>query len=145
MGRVEIELPETFNYSIELPILISHINRGDHLGNESLIALLNEARVQFMAARGVNEYREKGYLFVNADLAVIYQSEGKYGERLKVEVCAGGFHRCGCDIIYKVTEAVSGREIALAKTAHLMFDPIQGKAVQAPASLKAQLMGEGYS
>jgi 4-hydroxybenzoyl-CoA thioesterase len=140
MARVSIDLPGAFNFAVELPILISHINRGDHLGNEHLIALLNEARVQFMAARGVHEFREQGYLFVNADLAVVYKSEGKYGERLKIEVAATAFHRKGCDIVYRVSDVATGREVALAKTAHLMFDPEQGRVIEAPASLRELLV-----
>ena len=139
MARVQIELPEHFDFSTELPIYISHINRGDHLGNDSLISFLNEARVQYMAARDVNEYREQGYLFVNADLAVVYQSEARYGETLKIELTASAFHKYGCDIVYRVTEASSGREVAIAKTAHILFDSEAGKPVLAPPTLKERL------
>ncbi len=139
MSRVEIALPESFGFSVELPILISHINRGDHLGNESLIALLNEARVHFMATRGVQEYRDGSLQFINADLAVIYKSEGKYGESLKIEVAATAFHKYGCDLVYRVSERDSGREIAIAKTAHLVYDLVAGKPTLAPPSLEQQL------
>lgn len=139
MARVEIDIPEHFSFSVELPILISHINRGDHLGNEHLIALLNEARVRFMDHQGVAEFQEQGYLFVVGDLAVIYKSEGKYGETLCVEVAVQGFHKYGCDIVYRVTESVTGRLIALAKTAHLVFDASAGKAMLIPEGIKAKL------
>lgn len=139
MARVDIELPDKFGYSTELPILIGHINRGDHLANEALIALLNEARVRFMADRGVHEFRESGALFVNADLAVIYKSEAKYGESLLIELAASGFHRCGCDIVYRVSDAGSGRLVALAKTAHIVFDAEKGCAMTAPTELRELL------
>lgn len=139
MSRLSIDLPELFDFSIELPIVIGNINRGDHLGNEALIGFLNEARIRFLAACGVDELARGDYLFINADLAVIYQSEGRYGEVLRLEVAATQFHKYGCDIVYRVTEAVSGRAIALAKTAHLMFDPAVGKPVLAPASLHQKL------
>lgn len=139
MARVEIELPESFPFSVELPILISHVNRGDHLGNEHLIALLNEARLRFMDNQGVAEFQDEGYLFVVGDLAVIYKSEGKYGETLRIEVAVQGFHKYGCDIVYRVTESLSGRLVALAKTAHLVFDADAGKAVLIPENLKAKL------
>jgi 4-hydroxybenzoyl-CoA thioesterase len=139
MARVAVDLPEQFDFSIELPIYIGHINRGDHLGNEALIGFLNEARIHFMAAHGVDEYQQQGHMFINADLAVVYKSEGRYGETLKIEVAASGFHKYGCDMVYRVTEAKSGREIAIAKTAHLVFDPSAGKPVLAPPSLKQKL------
>lgn len=139
MTRVHIELPEQFDFSVELPVYISHINRGDHLGNDSLVGFLNEARVRYMAAYGVNEYQDEGYLFVNADLAVVYKSEGRYGETLKIEVAASAFHKYGCDIVYRVSDLQSGRDIALAKTAHLMFDPASSKPILAPPSLRQKL------
>ena len=139
MSRVEIDLPEQFHFSVELPILISHVNRGDHLGNEHLVALLNEARLRFMASRKVDEFKAGGYLFVVGDLAVIYKSEGKYGETLSIEVGVGRFHKYGCDIVYRVTEATSGRLIALAKTAHLVFDADAQKAVLIPEDVKDKL------
>ncbi|WP_101759790.1 thioesterase family protein [Oceanicoccus sp. KOV_DT_Chl] len=145
MSRVEITLPERFNFSIDLPIYISHINRGDHLGNDALISFLNEARIHYMRAHGVDETREQGYLFVNADLAVIYKSEGRYGESLKIEVAASAFHKYGCDIVYRVSEAKTGREIAIAKTAHILFDSINSKPVLAPPSLREKLEQEPRS
>lgn len=139
MARVEIDIPEQFPFSVEIPILISHVNRGDHLGNEHLIALLNEARLRFMDHQGVAEFHSAGYLFVVGDLAVIYKSEGKYGETLTIEVAVQGFHKYGCDIVYRVSESVTGRLVALAKTAHLVFDADAGKAVLIPDEVKAKL------
>lgn len=139
MARVSIEIPDQFNFSIELPVFIGHINRGDHLGNDALIGFLNEARIHFMAAHGVDEYQQHGHMFINADLAVVYKSEGRYGDTLKIEVAVSAFHKYGCDVVYRITEAETGREIAIAKTAHLVFDPVAGKPVLAPPSLKQKL------
>lgn len=141
MARVTIDIPERFQYRVELPIMLSRINRGDHLGNDSLVAFLNEARVQFMTARGVPEYSEGGATMINADLAVIYKSEARYRERLLIEMAAQDFHRYGCDIVYRVIEARSERLIALAKTAHLHYDPEAGSLRESPADFREKLTG----
>ena len=60
MARVTIEVPEKFQYQVELPIMLSQINRGDHLGNDSMVAFLNEARIQFMTARGTPRIFRRG-------------------------------------------------------------------------------------
>ncbi|HUH38132.1 MAG TPA: thioesterase family protein [Spongiibacteraceae bacterium] len=138
MARVSIEVPEQLEFEVELPILISHINRGDHLGNESLVSLLNEARVQFLRSRGVAEWGAQSRQVVNADLAVIYKSEGRYGERLRIALGVGARHRCGYDLLYRVVEADSGRLIALAKTAHLLIDTRTGRPLDA-ADIHRQL------
>lgn len=140
MARIIIDLPERFDFVVDLPIFIGHINRGDHLGNDAMIGFLNEARVRFMAARGVPEFRADGALFINADLAVSYKSEGRYGETLRIEVGVSEFHKYGCDIVYRVSERDSGRLIALAKTAHLVFDAALGRPVLAPPELRERLL-----
>ena len=140
MARVTVAIPEQFHYQIELPIMLSHINRGDHLGNDSLVAFLNEARGQFLIAKGVPEYSSEGATMINADLAVVYKSEARYGERLLIEVAAQDFNRYGCDIVYRISEAGSGRLIALAKTAHLHYDPEAGTLLESPNDFQDKLL-----
>lgn len=133
MSRVVIELPEALPFRTEIPVLIGHVNRGDHLGNESVVALLNEARVRFTLACGFSEHDiQRGLTMVNADLAMVYHSEGHYGEMMVIEMAVANFHRCGYDIVYKVTERESGRLIARAKTAHILIDRASGKTVSEP-------------
>lgn len=139
MARLTIDLPEEFSFSTEVPVLISHINRGDHLGNDSLVGLLNEARIRYLQARQFNEYRVQGPSIVNADLAVSYKSEAHYGETLKIEVAAAGFHRVGYDIVYRVTSVEDGRLIALARTSHILIDPESRRVTAVPAGFLAPL------
>ncbi len=140
MARVTIEMPEHFGYATELPVLIGFINRGDHMANEALVALLNEARGRFMADRGVQEYRASGQLFINADLAVVYRSEARYGETLRIEVAGCDPHKYGCSIVYRVTERDTGRLIAEARTGHLLFDPASGRPVPVTEGFLAPLL-----
>ncbi len=133
MARVTIDLPEHFQFATDVPVMTGHVNSGNHLGNDSLLSLLNEARARYVRSRGLLEYdRERKLMLVNADLAIVYQSEGRYGEQLHIEVAAYHFHRCGFDLVYRVT-AQQGRSVALAKTAHILIDPASGAALSEPA------------
>ena len=134
MARIEIPLPAQFGFKTTLDVYIGHINRGDHLGNESLLSLLNEARVRFMAERKHSHPALTTLNWINADLAIIYKSEARHGERLTIEIAATDFHRRGCDFIYRVSTA-DGRLVAVAKTAMLLFDYTQKQLVEAPAEL----------
>lgn len=120
-------MPGQFGWHTELPIMLQHINRGNHLANEALIAYLNEARHRFLDHIAVPEWRSDGFSWLNADLAVRYRSEGNYGETLRVEVAIGGLHRRGFDMIYRVSDLASGRDIAHAKTAHILFEDAVGR------------------
>jgi 4-hydroxybenzoyl-CoA thioesterase len=122
MAKISILLPETFTFSTELDVLTQHINAGQHLANEQLVALLNEARMRFMATLPLTAFNIPARAFINTDLAVIYKSEAHYGDRLKIEVAADDFNKYGCDFVYRVTQAANGALVATAKTAMLMFD-----------------------
>ena len=76
---------------------------------------------------------------INADLAVVYKSEARYKDRLLIEMAAQDFNRYGCDIVYRISEAGSGRLIALAKTAHLHYDPESGTLLESPAGFREKL------
>ncbi len=142
MSRVVIELPETLPFRTEIPVLIGHVNRGNHLGNDAVVSLLNEARLRFTLQRGFSENDASlGLMMVNADLAMTYHSEGHYGEVMVVDVGVTGFHRCGYDVVYQVSERESGRAIARAKTAHILIDSASGKTVSEPAGYFDPLRG----
>lgn len=122
MARVEIETPEQFPFSTEIEILYCHINAGSHVGNDSLVGLLNEARTRYFNSLETNPAGNREQGLINADLAVIYKSESRYGETLVFDLAAQNFQKYGCDLVYRVTEKKTGRLVALAKTAMLMFD-----------------------
>jgi len=46
MARIKIEIPDKFIYKTEIPIRITDINYGGHLGNDSLLSIIHEARVR---------------------------------------------------------------------------------------------------
>ncbi|CAH0992597.1 hypothetical protein SIN8267_02730 [Sinobacterium norvegicum] len=137
MARIDIQLPDYFDFSTTLDIHISHINRGDHLGNDALISLLNEARCRYLADKGVDNMRILGSQLINADLAVAYKSEARYGEQLEIEIQANEFQKYGCDFVYRISEKSSGRLVALAKTAMLTFDYDNNALTPAPDGFEA--------
>lgn len=142
MAKLSFAVPETFGFSTDIALLRGHINAGNHLGNDALIGLLNEARGRFLAECGVREGgRDDGLAMVNADMAVRYLSEAHYGETLRFAVAANDFHRCGFDIAYRVSDVATGRLVAEAKTAHLVMSPQTGRAVDAPEQMIAALKG----
>ncbi|MFZ9695712.1 MAG: hypothetical protein ACO3AY_07565 [Chitinophagaceae bacterium] len=47
MSSIKSLLPVTFKYSFEIPIRITDINYGGHVGNDRMLTLAHEARIQF--------------------------------------------------------------------------------------------------
>ncbi|MER2553735.1 MAG: thioesterase family protein [Thauera sp.] len=122
MARIRIELPASFAFSTDIPLLVSHINYGNHLDNAQLLGLVSEARVRFLKSMGYGELDVEGLGIIVADAALQYRSEAFHGETMRVAMAAGDFHTHGCDLPWQMTEAASGREVARGKTGIVFFD-----------------------
>ena len=122
MPRIKIDLPDTFVFSTEVSIYIGHINYGHHLDNAQLIALVSEARVRFFKSLGYSEMDVEGVGVIVADVAAQYRSEAFHGETLVIEMTANDFNKYGFDLIWKISEKTSGREVACGKHGMMCFD-----------------------
>ena len=56
MPRVEIDLPESWRFSTELPIRVADLNYGNHLGNDRVLSRAQEVRVQWLQGHGLGEH-----------------------------------------------------------------------------------------
>jgi acyl-CoA thioester hydrolase len=142
MARVKLELPEHFPFSTEIPLRVGDINYGGHLGNDAVLSLIHEARVQFLKAYGFSELDVDGAGIIMADSVVVYRSEAFYGEVMVVDVTVGEFSRVGCDFFYRLSDQDSGREVVRAKTGIVFFDYEVRKTAAVPPKFKA-LFDEG--
>ncbi|MBM4161121.1 MAG: thioesterase [Ignavibacteria bacterium] len=132
MPRVKLELPEQFPFATEIPLRITDINYGGHLGNDALLSLLHEARVQFLRQYGFTEVDVDGRSIIMADVVIVYRSESFYGDVARIEMAVTDLQTHGCDFVYKVTNRGNGKEIARAKTGIVFFDYEKRKIVPAP-------------
>lgn len=137
MARVRLDLPEEFEFSTEIRVRISDINYGGHLGNDSLLSLINEARLRFLNKNDFTESDIDGFGLIMVDAAIVYRSEGFYGEVLNIEVTTDEFSRYGCDFVYRITNKETGKEIARAKTGIAFIDYEKKRVVRVPEKFKA--------
>ena len=137
MARIEIELPETFPFSTEIPIRIDDLNYGNHLGNDRVLTLAQEARVRLLARHGWKELDVAGAGLIQVDAAVVYRAEGHYGMVLKVEVAVTDVRTRGCDFLFRLSDAATGKEIARVKTGVVFFDYVAHKVIHTPGPFRA--------
>lgn len=143
MARIRLQLPETFSFSSVIPIRITDLNYGGHVGNDAILSLLHEARVQFLRARGYEELNVAGVALIMSDVAIEFKKEVFYGTFLKAHVTAGDFSRVGFELYYKLTDDAGGPEtpIAFAKTGMVCFDYSAKKIVAVPEEAVRKLQG----
>jgi acyl-CoA thioesterase FadM len=137
MARIRLDTPSVVHYSTEITVRISDINYGNHLGNDSLLSLIHEARVRFLNHYAYTELDVEGAGIIMNDVAIVYKSEAFYGEMLHFDISAVDFHRFGCDLVYRITHKESGKEIARAKTGIVFYDYSAKKPVEVPRKFQS--------
>jgi len=141
MPRIKITIPEKFIFKTEIPIRITDINYGGHLGNDSLLSIIHEARVRFLNHLGYSESDVEGVGIIMIDSAIEYKSEGFYGDELLVEIAINDFTGIGCDFVYRLSNKKTLREIAVAKTGIVFFDYNKRKTAPVPPEFKKKIEG----
>ncbi|HEU4633336.1 MAG TPA: thioesterase family protein [Flavisolibacter sp.] len=132
MARIKIHLPDNFGFSTTIPIRITDLNYGGHVGNDTVLTLLHEARVQFLRHHQYTELEFAGTSLIMSDVAIEFKSELFYGDAIKAYVTAGDFSKVGFDFYYKLVNEKDGKLVATAKTGMVCFDYGSRKVVAVP-------------
>ena len=132
MARVTVDLPEHFPFEMEIPIRIGDINYGGHLGNDSVLTLVHECRVQYLRSLGFSELDVGGCGITQADAAIVYRSEAFYGQTVRIQAAARLEGRSYFDLYYRLSDVSDDREIARVKTGIAFFDYTRRKVTRIP-------------
>ncbi len=135
-------MPSSYRFSTTIPVRISDVNYGGHVGNDAIISILHEARLQYLSAIGCTELDAFGTAMIMADLAVVYKGEGFYGDQFIVEIAAGELSSFGFDLFYRISTQKEGKQtiIAEAKTGMVCFDYTNRKVARLPEKLSQELI-----
>lgn len=131
MNRVKPGLPKEFSYYTTIPIRISDINYGGHVGNDTVLTLIHEARVQFLAHHQFSEMDFGGVGLIMRDAAIEFKKEIFYGDVITVYVALSNFSKISFDVNYEMVNTV-GHIIAIAKTGMICYDYKLKKIVSVP-------------
>ena len=140
MARLEIKMIDSFLFETELTIRTTDINLANHVGNDTFVSLLQEARTRFFMHLGYSDRDIEGKAFVISDLAVLYKSQSYYGDRLKFEIGLRDFNKYGCDILYQVTNSETNTLVLQAKTGMVFFDYTKNRVSTIPEGFKSHFL-----
>jgi acyl-CoA thioester hydrolase len=137
MARIKIELPEQFNFSTRIPIRITDLNYGGHVGNDTVLSLIHETRVQYLKSFGYEELNIEGVSLIMSDAGIEFKTELFYGDTVTAFVSATNFSRVGFDLYYKLMREES--IVAAAKTGMICYNYDVRKVVSLPVKVKEKL------
>ena len=143
MSRIKIKLPASFPFSTSIKIRITDLNYGGHVGNDTILTLAHEARMQFLKKYGYSELNMNGIGMIMIDAGIEFKSELFYGDEITIFVSATDFTRIGFDLYYKIMK--SETLVALVKTGMVCYDYDLKKVVSLPAGVGEKLQGNRES
>lgn len=141
MATIRINMPGNFSFSTSMQVRITDINYGGHLGNDSLLSILHEARLQYLQNLGFSELDAGGAGLIMADVAIVYKGEGFQGDVLQIQIAAGELSSRGFVLFYKITCQREDKNILIAEaqTTMLCFNYTTRKVISMPENLREKL------
>src|SRR6478609_7004568 len=123
MARLKLEFPEDqYCYSTQLTVRVTDINSANHLGNDSMISMISEARARFLFEFGIEENQDEGVGIIVTDLATTYRAEAHARDQLLFEVGVMDFNKYGGDITFRITRPRDQTLIAMAKSGFVFYN-----------------------
>ncbi|MBL7768287.1 MAG: acyl-CoA thioesterase [Flavipsychrobacter sp.] len=141
MARIKLTMPSGFSFETRLPVRITDLNYGGHVGNDTILSIIHEARMRFLQKAGYTEMNFGGTGLIMSDVAIEFKQELFYGEEVIVKVIATEFGRVGFELYYQLLKTVAGvsKVIANARTGMVCYDYTLKKIVSIPVEAKATI------
>lgn len=141
MARLQLEFPADIKFTCELVVRASDLNYGNHVGNDSILTIMQEARIQFYRSLGYkNELNfEDSIGHIVSDAAIVYKSEAFLGDVLKIQIAITDHNKYGFDMYYRLSNKETTKDVAIGKTGIVFFDYQKRKVSLIPTSFKTKI------
>jgi len=140
MSRVKILMPGTFHFSTTIPVRITDINYGGHVGNDSILSIIHEARMQFLRQYNYTELDFAGVGMIMSDVAIEFKNELFYGDTIKASIAIAEISKVSFALYYKFENVAENKStlIALARTGMVCYHYGNKKIAAVPDEIKVQ-------
>src|SRR5689334_15008945 len=111
-------------FTCKIPIRITDVNYGNHVGNDSILSILHEARMQWLNSIGLTELEFDGVGIIMRNVNIDFKKEIFYGDVLIASVHAIINSRIAFDVIYKLEKEIEGKIgiVVTAKSGMICYD-----------------------
>ena len=130
--RIKIEAPTQYIFETTITVRVTDLNYADHLSNDRLLTYAHQARVELFASWGQEELKFGGVGIIMTDAALVFLAEGHLNDVLKIEVGLTDISKVGFDLIYRLTNIKTQKEVAMIKTGIICYDYDRKKVVAIP-------------
>ena len=137
--RIKLQLPGIFKFHTSIPVRITDLNYGGHVGNDTVLSIIHEARMQFLKSIGYTELNVEGVGLIMRDAALEFKAELFYRDIINCHVKAENFSPVSFDLFYKLVNEQTGIIVAVAKTGMVSYDYDRKKVTALPSEALEKL------
>jgi len=141
MPRIKLQALTHYPHQTALSVRVTDLNYGNHLGNDAIVGLLQEARVHWLASLAASEIDlgDGSTGIIQTDLALNYLAEGHLHDALIVDTAVIEPSR----IAFRLAQRLRRGDtiLALAETGFLGFDYSAGKRAPLPTPFRTRITG----
>ena len=144
MARVKLKFPiDNPLFISRINVRISDINYGGHVGNDSILSIIHESRMQMLQNFGLKEINNGDISLIMADVMIAYKAESFYGDELIIKIYAEELTQVSFDLLYHISTTRNGQtiDVAHAKTGMVCFDYEARKVANMTPVLRGILSG----
>ncbi len=119
---------------MDYKVRVDDINYGKHLGNERLLLIAQQARIEFFQSIGYRGEIDFGddIGIIMSDAAIEFKAEAFMGDQLRVDLAVSGSSHYGFDMFYRLTRRSDDKLIGQVKTGILFMNYHDRKLVAIP-------------
>ena len=96
-------MPENILFSTIIPVRITDLNYGGHVGNDRILGLVHEARMQFLQSHGYSEMNAGGCGLIMRDAVLDFRKELFYADAISIELASDPPGKFGFDLYYQLS------------------------------------------
>lgn len=138
MARIKLDIPEKIIASFQIPVRITDINYGNHVGNDAFVSIIHEARMQWLKQYNYTELEIEGIGLIMSDLAIEFKNESFYGDLIEVKLCVAEITRVSFELYYQLFVLRNNESVLLAnaKTGMVCYNYASKKVAMVPQKFK---------
>lgn len=144
MARIKIDMPDNLIATVMVPVRITDINYGNHVGNHAFVMILHEARMQWLQNHGYTELNIEGIGMIMGDLTIEFKNESFYPDQVEVAIHAAEISKVSFELYYRLSVQRQNEKILLAnaKTGMVCYDYAAKKVAGIPEKLQLLLVAK---
>lgn len=125
-------------FKTTIPVLVNHLNYGNHLGYDSILSILQEARIRWLKsidknASEINIQNNIGWLVKKVELDIL--SEAFHGDLLRVSLFVDEYQKSHFTMRYDVENTTRKNKLCESKTQQVCYNFTTGKVSRIPEIL----------